>query len=75
MTGNWAASKCDYRKAKRLHAICTGEGMSNDVTYPRTSDVQKKCCAVRSQVVFCSSYHSVNPSHSVDVLDAIVSPA
>lgn len=58
-----------------VHAICTATGMSNDVTYSHTGDVQKQRAAVRSLAVFCRSCHSVNPSRSVDVLDAIICPA
>lgn len=57
------------------HALCIAAGMSNGVTYSHTGDVQKQHTAVRSLAVFCRSCHSVNPSRSVDVLDAITGPA
>lgn len=58
-----------------VHAICAPAGMSNDVSCSRTGDVEKERAAVRSLAVFCRGCHSVNPSRSVDVLDAIISPA
>lgn len=58
-----------------VHAIWALAGMSNDVSCSRTGDVEKQCAAVRSLAVFSRGCHSVNPSRSVDVLDAIVSLA
>lgn len=50
-------------------------GVSDDASHPRTGDVQEQHAAVRALAVLGEGCHSVNPSGSVDVLDAVIGPA
>lgn len=62
-------------RERRPGAPRPAAGMSSDASHPRTGDVQEEHAAVRALAVLGQRRHSVNPSGSVDVLDAVIGPA
>lgn len=55
-----------------VRATCAAAGLTS---YSHTGDMEKHRGSVRSLAVLSRGCHSVNPSGSVDVLDAVICPA